>query len=474
MSWAYFFLKITLIFIHGYYSSMGNILTAFLKARWRFKHWNPAKIHAFQVRQAQKTVQYAVTHSQFYRSYYKDKNLHDVAQLPLIDKQIMMKNFSNFNTVGLTKEECMEFCLQNEETRDFSRKYKKNKQQYIMGMSTGTSGNRGIELVTKKEASKFQVSFISRFPIPLRLRGRFHLAFILRVFSPGFNVNIGKFRMSYVSPMETLENIIEKLNRMQPTALSAPPSMLKILAEAKQDSTLQISPNLVASFAEVLTPETKEYLQHIFGTDILEVYKCTEGLLAQSCKAGRLHINEDLTILEVVDEYDKPVSPGTPGRVIVTDLVKRTTPIIRYRLNDILTIDPEPCPCGSHFRVIKQIQGRSDDMFLGCRIVTHSPQFIFGDYIRRAIVSTSDHIREYRAMQETPTKITVEIDLLSEFQSPEEQSIFLTELPPKIIQLFGKHNCEPPEVVIKFKPITHDFNVKLRRIFRNFNKTDYF
>ncbi|MHA1620464.1 MAG: F390 synthetase-related protein, partial [Promethearchaeota archaeon] len=343
-----------------------GIVLSFLKARWRFKHWNLTKIHAFQEHQAHNIVQYAVNHSAFFRSHYKDKDLHDIAQLPLIDKQIMMEAFSDFNTVGLTKEECMEFCLQNEETRDFSRKYKKNKRQYIMGMSTGTSGNRGIELVTPKEAGKFQVSFISRFPIPLR--GKFHLAFILRVFSPGFNVNVGKFRMSYVSPMDTLENIIEKLNRMQPTALSAPPSMLKILAEAKQDSTLQISPNLVASFAEVLTPETKEYLQHIFGMNILEVYKCTEGLLAQSCKAGRLHINEDLTILEIVDEHDKPVSPGTPGRVIVTDLVKRTTPIIRYRLNDILTIDPDPCPCGSHFRVIKQIQGRSDDMFLGRRI----------------------------------------------------------------------------------------------------------
>ena len=366
----------------------------------------------------------------------------------------------------------MVFCLRTEETRDFSKKYKVNGTEYIMGMSTGTSGNRGIELVTKNEASQFQVSFISRFPIPLR--GRFHLAFILRVFSPGFNVNIGKFRMSYVSPMDTLENIVKKLNLLQPTALAAPPSMLKILAEAKQDTTLQISPNLLTSFAEVLSPETKQYLQSVFETDVLEVYKCTEGLLAQSCKAGRLHINEDLTILEIVDEHDKPVPPGTPGHVIVTDLIKKTTPIIRYRLNDILTIDPDPCPCGSHFRVIKQIQGRSDDMYLGRRLDTGIPQFIFGDYIRRAIVSTSDHIREYRAMQETPTKITTEVDLLPEHQSSEEQSLFLTDLPRKIMELFEKHNCEPPEVKIIFKSITHDFNVKLRRIFRNFDKSEYF
>ena len=72
-------------------------------------------------------------------------------------------------------------------------------------------------------------------------------------------------------------------------------------------------------------------------------------MLAQSCKAGRLHINEDIAIVEIVDENDQPVPPGTPGHIIVTDLVKRSTPIIRYRLNDIVTIDPDPnpCSCGS-------------------------------------------------------------------------------------------------------------------------------
>ncbi|MHA1522495.1 MAG: F390 synthetase-related protein, partial [Promethearchaeota archaeon] len=432
---------------------MGNVLTTFVKARWRFKHWNPEKIHKFQESRARKMVQYAVTNSKFYQSHYRNINLDEVSQLPLIDKKIMMQNFTEFNTVGLTKEECLNFCLRNEETRDFSQKYK----NFIIGMSTGTSGNRGLEMVTKKEAGIIQATFISRFPIPLR--GRFRLAFILRVFSPGFNVNFGKFQMKYVSPMDTLENIIEKLNQMQPTALSAPSSMLKILAEAKQDGLLKITPNLVVSYAEVLSPDTEQYLQQIFETEILEVYKCTEGMLAQSCSAGRLHINEDLSIIEVVDENENPVPPGTPGHVIVTDLVKRTTPIIRYRLNDILTLDPEPCPCGSHFRVIKQIQGREDDMYLGRRIDTKQPQFIFGDYIRRAIVSTSDHIREYRAMQENPKKINIELDLMREFQTAEEESIFLTELPTKIAQLFERHDCETPEVNIVFKSITHDFNL---------------
>jgi len=113
-------------------------------------------------------------------------------------------------------------------------------------------------------------------------------------------------------------------------------------------------------------------------------------------------------------------------------------------------------------------------MFLGRRIDTKKAQFIFGDYIRRAIVSTSDHIREYRAIQENPNKIKIDLDLITGFQTPEEQSIFNTKLPLKIAQLFKKHKCEPPEVEIEFKQITHDFNLKLRRIIRDFDEFTYF
>lgn len=461
---------------------MLKLIHIFFRARKRFKSWTPKRIQLFQYQKAVKIIQFAKIHSKFYASHLDNVNFEGTSKkdkksnismnifqtIPIIDKTVMMNNFTDYNTVGLTKEECLNFCLRVEESRDYSQKYKK----FIMGLSTGTSGNRGIELVSAQEARALQTTFISRFPIPRR--GRFHLAFILRVFSPGFNVNIGKYRMSYISPMDTLENIIDELNNLQPTALSAPPSMLKILAEAKQTGDLQITPDLVVSYAEVLTPEVKKLLQKIFTDKIYEVYKGTEGLFAQSCKYGRMHINEDLTYLEVVDEDNLPIPPGSPGNVIITDLIKHTTPMIRYRLNDIITIDPELCPCGSHFRVIKQIQGRADDIFLGERSDTHKAQFVFGDYIRRAIVTTSDHIREYRANQISPTSISITIETLSDHTTKEEHDHIRSILPPKISHLFTKHKCLQPTLQIVFEEIHHDFRHKLRRIIRNFDEIDFF
>ncbi len=76
-----------------------------------------------------------------------------------------------------------------------------------------------------------------------------------------------------------------------------------------------------------------------------------------------LHILEDQVLFEVVDDDYRPVPPGQPGsRLLITNLFNRTQPLIRYELNDLLTLSPDPCPCGRPFRLLKSVEGRSDDV----------------------------------------------------------------------------------------------------------------
>ncbi len=43
---------------------------------------------------------------------------------------------------------------------------------------------------------------------------------------------------------------------------------------------------------------------------------------------------EDLALVEVVDEHNQSALPGTPGlRVLLTNLVNRTQPLIRYEIS---------------------------------------------------------------------------------------------------------------------------------------------
>ncbi len=74
--------------------------------------------------------------------------------------------------------------------------------------------------------------------------------------------------------------------------------------------------------------------------------RCARSILGLTCvpdliKAVRYarwarRIGPWKAIVELLDEHDREVSPGQPGKVVITDLFNRATPIIRYAgLGDI-------------------------------------------------------------------------------------------------------------------------------------------
>jgi phenylacetate-coenzyme A ligase PaaK-like adenylate-forming protein len=57
------------------------------------------------------------------------------------------------------------------------------------------------------------------------------------------------------------------------------------------------------------------------------------------------------------------VPAGTPGaKWLLTNLYNRVQPLIRYEVDDVLTLSPEPCACGRPFALIASIGGRSDEV----------------------------------------------------------------------------------------------------------------
>jgi phenylacetate-coenzyme A ligase PaaK-like adenylate-forming protein len=56
------------------------------------------------------------------------------------------------------------------------------------------------------------------------------------------------------------------------------------------------------------------------------------------------------------------VPPGTLGsKVLLTNLVQRTLPLIRYELSDAVRLEAGPDPSGRPYDRIARIDGRSDD-----------------------------------------------------------------------------------------------------------------
>ena len=109
--------------------------------------------------------------------------------------------------------------------------------------------------------------------------------------------------------------------------------------------------------------------------------------------------------------------------MIITDLYRTIQPIIRYSLDDVLELDPEPCECGSCFRVIKLIHGRADDIFL-LQGAAGETRYLFPDYVRRSINQASDAILEYQAIQHATDAIEIRLVLAPQAErSAIEQTI---------------------------------------------------
>jgi phenylacetate-coenzyme A ligase PaaK-like adenylate-forming protein len=110
----------------------------------------------------------------------------------------------------------------------------------------------------------------------------------------------------------------------------------------------------------------KQRIVAAWGREPFNIYAATEtgSWTAVDCdRHAGLHLFEDQVLFEVVDEEYRPVPDGQPGsRLLITNLYNRTQPLIRYELNDLVTVSPDPCPCGRPFPLLKSIDGRSDDV----------------------------------------------------------------------------------------------------------------
>jgi len=204
-----------------------------------------------------------------------------------------------------------------------------------------------------------------------------------------------------LSVLTPLDEIVEALNAYQPEALLGYTSIAALLAQEQLEGRLRIAPRVVGVSSEVLTTEARGWIHEAWAVHPTEVYASTETLyIASSTPPQRdLHINDDLVIVEVVDEQNRPVPPGVPGfKVLLTNLVNRTQPLIRYELSDSVTVAGEPSdPTRLPFARIASVDGRSDDILRFP--ATHGGEVAVHPYRLREPFATLRGVRQYQIVQ---------------------------------------------------------------------------
>lgn len=379
-----------------------KVVENFISMRYLKKFKTREQLEKYQKKMLVQQMKHIKANSEYFKNIKAD-SIEDFKKLPLMDKKIMMENFNKLNCVGIDRDKALAIAINGEKSRNFDEKL----NNISVGLSSGTSGARGLFIISDEERALWAGGVLAKFLPKGNILGH-KIAFFLRADNNLYETIDSKaIKFRYFDIMKDMNENMEALNEYQPTIIVAPPSVLLLLAEAQEKKKINVNPVKIISVAEVLTNEDEKYFKKAFKLKIIhQAYQCTEGFLGYVCECGNFHINEDVIYIE--KEYiDK--ERFVP---IITDFLRKSQPIIRYRLNDILVEDKKKCSCGSPTMVIKKIEGREDDIFI-FKGIKEKEIIVFPDFISRCVIYAKG-IKNYKVVQEDKDNITVYLDNINE------------------------------------------------------------
>ena len=313
-----------------------------------------------------KTIQHAIKNSPFYKSTLPKKDVYydEFTSLSSIDKSTVMDNFHGVVTNPFLNLSNLEKHIT---TTPPGTKYKK---EFTTIHTSGSSGKIGIFVYDSLAWDTLKAMIFARctdFGIHLK---RKRMAFIGAIDGHYAGVTLAsdvpKIMATYiqVSVNDPTDKTVMHLNKFYPDDIRGYPSGLEILASEQLAGRLSIKPTNIVSSAEPLGTKTKKLIEETFGITPYNFYAASESIgIAQDCKEHNgMHVFNDRYVLEVVDEDEIPVEQGKPGNVLLTNLYNRCQPLIRYKMDDIATYSEEECDCGSPFPLLKNVEGRKEEV----------------------------------------------------------------------------------------------------------------
>ena len=339
------------------------------------RYWNPVletlshhKIRDLQFRKFKKIFQWAYDHSKFHRQLYEKagikpemiRSFTDIHQVPTVEKSMMREiqrkdPFPYGDALAVPLEDVAEF-----------------------RQTSGTTGQPVYQADTWQDWEWWSECW----------------SYILwaqgyrpadRVFIPfGYNIFVAFWAGHYAAEkigaevvpggvLDTQARVL-KIQELQTTAMMATPTYVLGMADTARQklhldpASLSIRKITCAGEPGASIPSTKKRMEEAWNAKVYDHAGATEiGAWSFECEAqpGGMHVNEAFFLVEIQDiQTGKLIEePGKRGKMIITALDRQGQPCVRFDSKDVIEWDPDPCPCGRSFRLIKGgVVGRSDDI----------------------------------------------------------------------------------------------------------------
>lgn len=298
-------------------------------------------------------------HSPFYRSVMEQRRLDpatcQVGDFPELTKQDLVDNFDEIVTDRrLSLRVVRDFHEQNHDPTVLLD------DRYYVVRTSGSSSQIGYLAYSAREWIR-GCSHLLRFAPGMRFRkrsawigcaGHFAGVTVGLTGKRGINRLFYDCRMFDVS--RPLAEIVAGLNEFQPHLLSGYAAALNLIAQEQAAGRLRLAPRRIVNSGEPLPVALRRFLEHTFQAPVSNLYSATETLfMGAACNAtDGMWLFEDDLIFEIFDDH-----------LCITNLFNRTTPLIRYRLNDSLVLQDSVAPAGP-FRRVQEIVGRAERLLI--------------------------------------------------------------------------------------------------------------
>jgi len=169
----------------------------------------------------------------------------------------------------------------------------------------------------------------------------------------------------FVSLSEPVEVVVEAINDFQPDVITGYSGYLEMLFRTVAARSMKLyRPRLIIYGGEAMTSPGRDFISERFDVPLTSLYNAVESFkIGFACEYNQgYHLHADLCHLKLVDDQGRTVPDGERGEVVISNLVNRATVLLNYRLGDVAARSLDPCPCGRTLPMLKQLEGRLEDI----------------------------------------------------------------------------------------------------------------
>ncbi len=249
-------------------------------------------------------------------------------------------------------------------------------------------------------------------------------------------------RITYLDTLKMDDRMIEGflagLRRRPPSLLFGHAHSVYLFAEfARARGGAGFRPKGIVATAMVLHDWERRAIEEVFHCPVTNRYGCEEvSLIACQCERHEgLHVNADGVYVELLRPNGTPAAPGDPGKVVVTDLVNRAMPILRYEVGDTAVWAARDCSCGRGLPLLEKIEGRIADY-----VVTPRGELISGISLTENFAVLVPGIAQLQILQEAVDRFVFRI-----VKGPDFDATSLARIEALVAERFGaetRYQCE--------------------------------